>query len=128
MAEKISIVHYVAGRKTRHGHLTMIGGISFAIIPSKQDRVVYFGIPGAHEDFLQVYAEDWNTKDDEPVDAAIERGRIKLEQSEPLKWADDFARRTLEEVRAKKRKWSREYIEALLASYEAFNGKEWKPE
>ena len=124
--EKISIVHYVAGRKTRHGYVTVIGDVSFCVIPAKAEQKVYFGIPGVDNDFLQVYAEDWATGD-ESVESAIDRARIKLEKTLPSDWVDDYSRRTLEEVRKKKPKWHRDYLTALLADYKVYHNKDWKP-
>lgn len=123
--EKIAFVSQKHGRKTRHGTLTMIGGISFAIVPVKADRTVYFGIPGAHEDFLHVYAEPWDG-DKESLESTIAAATGKLENTKPIDWVDTFSARTLEKVRAKELKCHREYIEALLEAHKAFNGKEWK--
>ena len=123
--ENASFVSLKHGRKPRRGWYGMIGGISFAVCPCKANRAVYFGIPGAHEDFLQVYAEPWNG-DKESLDAAVEHATSKLVSTNPQSWVDEYDSRTLEKVRTKEIKTHREYILALLESFKAFNnGKEW---
>lgn len=129
--ENVTFVSLKHGRKTRRGYYTMIGikrdERSFAVCPCKADRAVYFGIPGAYEDFLQVYAEPWDG-DKESLDAAIASATSKLVGTNPHLWVDDYDSRTLEKVRTKEIKAHREYILALLESFKAFNhGKEWKP-
>jgi hypothetical protein len=123
--ENISIVHFVAGRKVRRGLIDMIGGYSFALIPDKSKGCVYVAMVGAREDFLQVSAEDWAVGD-EPVEAALQRARERIEQSKPESWLENYSARALEEVRAKKRKWHKDYILALLEEHEVYKGKKWQ--
>lgn len=123
--EKITLVSQKHGRKPRHGTVGMIGGVCFATVPVRALRRVYFAIPGADEDFLQVAEVEWNGKA-ETLDAVLTQAVRKIESSDPQGWVDTFSATTLEEVRNKTLTAHREYLFALLAEHKAFTGKDWK--
>ena len=120
--EKINFIHQTKGRKVRHGTIDMIAGYSFAIIPVKAEGIVYLAMPGAQEDFLQVDAEKVGTG---TLEGAEMRLRARTEDRD-IDHFDLYSSRTLQEVRAKKTKYHREYLLGLLAEYEAYNGEQWK--
>lgn len=118
--EKVSLVKIKSGRTVHHGLVTMIGGISFCIVPVKAEHVVYFGLTGANGDFLQVYAEPWNG-DKDSIELATEQGTSKLEKLRPEEWCYTYSARVLGEVRAKKKKVHAEYKKALEDDYNAYH-------
>lgn len=122
--EKVVFVSRKHGRKPRHGTVGMIGGTCFAIIPVRTSRTVFFGIPGAGEDFLEVHAEPWSGKDD-VLDSLVATASASIAKLDPQTWVD-FSARALEEVRAKQATAHRDYLLALLAEHRAFKGKDWK--
>lgn len=123
--EKIAFVSRKHGRKSGFGTVRMIGGLCFAIFPRRAERRVYFGIPGAHDNFLQVSDAKWDGKDNS-LAATIAAGCSLIEKSDPVTWVDDYSAKALEEVRAKTETACREYILELLAEHKAFKGKDWK--
>lgn len=128
--ENVIFVSIKHGRKTRRGYYDMIGvkrdERSFAVCPSKADRAVYFGIPGADGDFIQVYVEPWDG-DKDSLDAAIKQATSKLIATNPHEWVDDYDTRTLDKIRSKELTAHREYIFALLECFKVYNnGEDWK--
>lgn len=123
--EKIVFVSRKHGRKTRHGYVDSIAGHSFAVCPVKADRTVYFGMPGAHEDFIQVYAEAWNG-DADTLTGVIASSFAQIEKLNTAVLVQEFSARTLGKVRAKEIQVHKEYIKALLDEHIVYKGVPWK--
>jgi len=96
-----------------------------ATIAHKQKKRVFFSIPGAQQQFIEVHNERVTDGDYED---AIERGMQVVRNMYP-KFGDmflDFHDVMLKAQRAKKVQLHRDYLLANLAAYKVNEGKDWK--